>query len=152
MKRIFLTTVLLLVCVNYALSQQTTYSDSAKVEKLFDDYFREYIKLNPDEASQLGLPKEWGYDYDRGSFDDVSDVGIKANFELARKYLGEIGGIDVTKINWSQNIDLKILKWYLETQLEGEKFAYNRYFIDHLTGAHAQVTNVLTEYHTITDL
>jgi uncharacterized protein (DUF885 family) len=60
--------------------------------------------------------------------------------------------VDVTKISKSQNIDLKILKWYLETQLEGEKFAFHRYFIDHLSGAHSQVTNVLTEYHTITDL
>lgn len=152
MKQIFFVILLLLVCVNIAVGQQTTYPDSAKVEKLFDDYFREYIKLNPDEASQLGLPKVWGYDYDRGSFDDVSDTGIKANFELARKYLGEIGSVDITKINRSQNIDLKILKWYLETQLEGEKFAYHKYFIDHLTGAHAQVTNVLTEYHTIADL
>ena len=152
MKQILLTILFLLVCVNLAVGQQTTFSDSAKVEKLFDDYFREYIQLNPDEASQLGLPREWGYDYDRGSFDDVSDVGIKANFGLTRKYLAEIGRIDITGIDRSQNIDLRILKWYLETQLEGEKFVYHKYFIDHLTGAHAQVTNVLTEYHTIIDL
>ncbi|MFH1336356.1 MAG: DUF885 domain-containing protein, partial [Candidatus Zixiibacteriota bacterium] len=80
------------------------------------------------------------------------DAGIKANYDLDRKYLDEIRKIDATKINTSQNIDLKILKWYLETQLEGEKFAYHKYFIDHLTGAHSQVTNVLTEYHTIADL
>jgi uncharacterized protein (DUF885 family) len=152
MKQIFFVILLLLVCVNHAVSQQTTYPDSAKVEKLFDDYFREFIQLNPDEASQLGLPKEWGYDYDRGGFDNVSDVGIKANFDLYRKYLDEIKNIDTTRITKSQNIDLNILRLYLETQLEGEKFAYHRYFIDHLTGAHSQVTNVLTEYHTISDL
>ncbi|HEX7400854.1 MAG TPA: DUF885 family protein, partial [candidate division Zixibacteria bacterium] len=152
MKQILLTIFLLLICAPMALGQQTVYPDSAKVEKLFDDYFREYIKLNPDEASQLGLPREWGYEYDRGSFNDVSDVGIKANYDLDRKYLDEIRKIDTSKINASQNIDLKILKWYLETQLEGEKFAYDKYFIDHLTGAHSQVTNVLTEYHTISDL
>ncbi len=152
MKQILLTAFLLLFCVPVVLGQQIVYADSAKAEKLFDDYFREYIKLNPDEASPLGLPKEWGYEYDRGGFDDVSDVGIKANYDLDRKYLDEISKIDVTKINASQNIDLKILKWYLETHLEGEKFAYNRYFIDHLTEAHAQVTNILTEYHTIADL
>jgi len=152
MKQILLTIFLLLICAPMALGQQTVYPDSAKVEKLFDDYFREYIKLNPDEASQLGLPREWGYNYDRGGFNDVSDVGIKANYDLDRKYLDEIRKIDTSKINASQNIDLKILKWYLETQLEGEKFAYDKYFIDHLTGAHSQVTNVLTEYHTISDL
>jgi uncharacterized protein (DUF885 family) len=152
MKQILLTMFLLLICAPIALGQQNVFSDSTKVEKLFDDYFREYIKLNPDEAAQLGLPKEWGYEYDRGGFDDVSDVGIKANYDLDRKYLDEIKNIDASKIDASQNIDLKILKWYLDTHLEGEKFAYNRYFIDHLTGAHAQVTNVLTEYHTISDL
>ncbi|MFH1336919.1 MAG: hypothetical protein ABII96_10420, partial [Candidatus Zixiibacteriota bacterium] len=117
MKQILLPAFLLLICTPIVLSQQTVYSDSDKVEKLFDDYFREYIRLNPDEASQLGLPKEWGYDYDRGSFNDVSDAGIKANYDLYRKYLDEIRKIDITKIDKSQNIDLKILKWYLETQL-----------------------------------
>jgi len=152
MKQIFLTILLLLVCVNFAVGEQTTFPDSAKVEKLFDDYFREYIRLNPDEASQLGLPRKWGYDYDRGSFNDVSDVGIKANFRLTRKYLAEIGRVDITGLSRSQNINLKILKWYLETRLEGEKFVHHTYFIDFLFGAHAQVTNVLTEYHTVVNL
>jgi uncharacterized protein (DUF885 family) len=152
MKQIFLTTLLLLACASIAVSQQSIYPDSAKIEKLFDDYFREFIKLNPEEASQLGLPKEWGYYYDRAGFNDISDVGIKANYDLSRKYLAELKKIDPTKITSSQKVDARMLRWYLEALLEGEKFIDHRYYIDHLSGAHSQVTNVLTEYHTIGDL
>jgi len=152
MKQIFLTTLLLLVCANIAVSQQSIYPDSAKIEKLFDDYFREYIMLNPEEASQLGLPKEWGYYYNRSGFNDISDVGIKANYDLSKKYLDELKKIDPTKITNSHKVDAQMLRWYLETVLEGEKFIDHRYYIDHLSGAHSQVTNVLTEYHTIGDL
>src|SRR3989304_2460562 len=98
MKQTFLTTLLLLACANFAVSQKSIYPDSAKIEKLFDDYFREYIKLNPEEASMLGLPKEWGYYYDRAGFNDISDKSIKANYDLSRKYLDELKKIDPTKI------------------------------------------------------
>jgi len=152
MRIMFMVFMLLLAGANIAVSQPIVYPDSTKIEKLFDDYFREYIKLNPEEASQLGLPKDWGYYYDRTSFNDVSDEGIEANYNLFKKYLDELKKIDTTKITGSQNIDRKILVWFLATQLEGEKFALHRYYIDHLTGAHSQLTNVLTEYHTIGDL
>jgi uncharacterized protein (DUF885 family) len=152
MKQIFLVSLLILAGVSMAIGQEITNPDSAKIEKLFDDYFREYIKLNPEEASMLGLPKEWGYSYDRAGFNDVSDAGIKANYDLSRKYLDELKKIDPAKITNSQKVDVQMLVWYLETLLEGEKFIDHRYYIDHLSGAHSQVTNVLTEYHTIGDL
>jgi uncharacterized protein (DUF885 family) len=152
MKQMFLVSLLLLAGVSMAIGQEITHPDSAKIEKLFDDYFREYIRLNPEEASQLGLPKEWGYYYDRSGFNDISDAGIKANYDLSKKYLAELKKIDPTKITSSQNVDARMLGWYLETLLEGEKFIDHRYYIDHLSGAHSQVTNVLTEYHTIGDL
>jgi len=152
MKRVLFTSLLLLAGTNIAISQQIIYQDSAKIEKLFDDYFREYIRLNPEEASQLGLPKEWGYYYNRAGFNDISDAGIKANYDLSRKYLDELKRIDRAKITSSQKVDAQMLRWYLETSLEGEKFMDHRYYIDHLSGAHSQVTNVLTEYHTIGDI
>ncbi len=152
MKQMFLVSLLLLAGASMAIGQEITNQDSAKIEKLFDDYFREYIKLNPEEASQLGLPKEWGYYYNRAGFNDISEAGTKANYDLSKKYLDELKKIDPTKITSSQNVDVQMLRWYLETLLEGEKFSDHRYYIDHLSGAHSQVTNVLTEYHTIGDL
>jgi uncharacterized protein (DUF885 family) len=135
--------------ISAAASPQT---DSARVEKLFDNYLREYLKLNPEEASQLGLPKAGGYEFDRGGFDDGSDGGIKANLDLAEKYLKEFGSIDISKAAKSQIVDIKILIWLLKLQIEGRAFVDDAYAIDHLTGAFPKALNLMTEYHTIDNL
>jgi uncharacterized protein (DUF885 family) len=152
MKRIFLVSLLLLAGANVAFGQSTAYPDSAKIEKLFDDYFREYLILNPQKGSELGLSIESGYDFDRAALDDYSHAGIKANFDLTRKYLDELSKIDQNKITKSQSIDAKILTWFLEVQLEGEKFVDHKYYIDHLFGVHSQFVNLMTAYHTVGNL
>ena len=152
MKQMLLVSFLLLAVANTAVGQPVTYQDSAKIERLFDDYFREYLLLNPEKASELGLPKESGYAFDRGGLNDVSDAGLKADFDLARKYLSQLKEIDTTKITRSQNIDAKLLTWFLEVQLEGEKFVDHKYHIDHLFGVHSQMVNLMTVYHAIDDV
>jgi uncharacterized protein (DUF885 family) len=144
--------LVLLAALIIPVCQSAASQDSAKIDKLFDDYFREYLTLNPENGSQLGLPKESGYYFDRAGLNDASDAGIKANYDQARKYLSQLEAIDTTKITPSQNIDAKILTWFLEVQLEGEKFVDHRYQIDHLFGVHSQLVNLMTEYHTIDDL
>jgi uncharacterized protein (DUF885 family) len=151
MKRMFLP-LLLWAAASVLVCQSATNQESAKIDKLFDDYFREYIMLNPEEASQMGLPRGSGYNLDRAALDDVSDAGLQANFDLARKYLDRLQKIDSAGIPKSQGIDAEILSWFLKIQLEGEKFADHKYFIDHLFGVHGVLTNLMTAYHQISDL
>lgn len=152
MKRLVTVLLLVMAGVSPALAQSTAYPDSARIEKLFDGYFREYLMLNPEEASQLGLSRESGYEYNRSGWNDLSDAGLKAGFDLSGKYLDELGKIDHVKITKSQSVDAKILTWFLQVQLEGEKFLNHKYYIDHLFGVHNQLVNLMTTYHTIQDL
>ncbi|MGB7061918.1 MAG: DUF885 domain-containing protein [Candidatus Zixiibacteriota bacterium] len=152
MKHMFLACLLVLAGASVAFGQPTAYQDSAKIENLFDNYFREYLRLNPEKGTELGLPKESPYKFNRAGLNDVSPAGIKANYDLARKYLNQLKEIAPTKITRSQSIDAKILTWFLEIKLEEEKFADHKYQIDHLFGVHSQLTNLLTEYHTIEDI
>jgi len=151
MKRMFLP-LLLWAAASVLVCQSGTNQESAKIEKLFDGYFREYLTLNPEKGSELGLPRGSGYDFDRAGLDDVSDAGLQANFDLARKYLGQLREIDTTKVTRSENIDARILTWFLEVQLEGEKFLDHKYHIDHLFGVHSQMVNLMTAYHAIENL
>jgi uncharacterized protein (DUF885 family) len=152
MKQALLAAVLLLAATSMAIGQPVASQDSVKIERLFDNYFREYLRLNPEKGTELGLPKESKYRFDRAGLSDVSEASIKANYDLARKYLAQLKEIDATKITRSQNIDAKILTWFLEIQLKEEKFVDHKYQIDHLTGVHSQLTNLLTEYHTVEDV
>lgn len=152
MKHVLLICLFALTITSLAFGQPAAGSDSAEIEKLFDDYFREILTLNPERGTELGLPRESGFEYDRAGLDDYSDAGLRANFDLARKYLGELKKIDQTKISKSQSIDARILIWLLELQLEGEKFVDHKYYIDHLWGVHNQMTNLLTSYHSVENL
>lgn len=152
MKYLVLALLFLAPAMSAVLGQQTTAADSIRVEGLFDGYLREYLKLNPEKASKLGLPKSSGYEFNRGGLDDGSEVGIKANLSLAQKYLRGLESIDIGRVNKSQVVDLKILIWLLRLQLERRAFIDDFYAIDHLTGAFPKVLNLMTEYHTIADM
>jgi uncharacterized protein (DUF885 family) len=152
MKQLVPALLFLVTAMSAVLGQQNAAKDSVRVEGLFDGYVREYLKLNPEEATQLGLPGNSGYEFDRGGLDDGSEAGIGANMQLAQKYLRELEGIDIGKASKSQIVDLKILIWLLQLQLEGRAFIDDFYAIDHLTGAFPRMINLMTEYHTIADL
>ena len=152
MKHLILAFLFLVTAMSAVLGQQNVANDSIRVEGLFDGYVREYLKLNPEEASQLGLPRNSGYEFDRGGLDDGSAAGIRSNTQLARKYLQELEDIEIGEVSKSQIVDLKILIWLLQLQLEGQAFIDDLYAIDHLTGAFPKMINLMTEYHTIADL
>jgi uncharacterized protein (DUF885 family) len=144
--------LLLLAGAGFAMVRPASGQDSLKIENLFDNYVREYLRLNPEKGSELGLPKESRFHFRQENLNDRSDSGLKANYDLARKYLKQLREIDQDKITPSQRIDAKILTWFLEVQLEEEKFADHKYLIDHLFGIHSELTNLLTAYHTVEEL
>lgn len=144
--------LLFLATVSTVLGQQTVATDSVRVEGFFEGYLREYLKLNPEEAAQLGLPENSGYRHDRGGLDDGSEAGMRLSLQLAQKYLRELESVDIGKVGKSQVVDLRILIWLLRLQVEGWGFVDNSYAIDHLSGAFPKVLNLMTEYHAIDDL
>jgi len=142
----------LLAGAGLTLTQPASGQDSLKIENLFDNYVREYLRLNPEKGTELGLPKESRFRFRQENLNDRSDAGVRANYDLAGKYLKQLKEIDQDKITPSQRIDARILTWFLEIQLEEEKFADHKYLIDHLFGVHSELTNLLTAYHTVEEL
>jgi len=149
MKRLFISFLFLAAGAIAAFGQPAVNPDSTRIEEVFDQYFRDVIKLSPEAATQFGFPPESDYEYDLDGLDDISDTGLQASFNLARKYLGLLKGIDGARITPSQKTDAEILTWCLELQLEGEKFINHGYQIDHLFGIHSRLTGLLTASHTI---
>jgi uncharacterized protein (DUF885 family) len=141
--------IILFALSGITFAQTGSYADSAKIEQLFNNFYRDYIKLNPEDA--VGIPSEWGYQFDRAGWNDLSPAGIKANYDLFRKYLTELENLNQSAITPPQLIDSKILIWFLKTYIEGEKYLYHKYYLDYLFGVHAQITTVLTGYHTISN-
>lgn len=128
---------------------QTAANDSARLESAFDAYFRETLALCPEEAAELGLPREAGFAYSRDSWNDYTDKGIEAHYQLMDKYRRELKSINSAKLTPAQRVDRRSLLWLLETTLEGKKYWHHRGLLSHLYGAHMQVLGLLTDYHAV---
>src|SRR5687768_6605891 len=82
-----------------------------KFEALANEYIAEYLKMNPESATRLGEHK-----YDN-LLNDYSLAGIKRERALSEKYLKELGKILFEKLSRVNNIDARIMRHNLESNL-----------------------------------
>lgn len=93
----------------------------------------DYVRLNPESATQLG-----DHRFD-GQLTDYSAAGLKAATDMARKHIAALDAIDRSGLTGANRIDIQILKENLEYQIfsiEEEKQqetnprSYNQSFAD----------------------
>lgn len=93
----------------------------------------DYVRLNPESATQLG-----DHRFD-GQLTDYSAAGLKAATDVARKHLAELAAIDRSGLTGANRVDLQILQQNLEYQIftieeerpqETNPRSYNQSFAD----------------------
>jgi uncharacterized protein (DUF885 family) len=93
----------------------------------------DYVRLNPESATQLG-----DHRFD-GQLTDYSAAGLKAATDMARKHIAALDAIDRSGLTGANRVDIQILKENLEYQIfsiEEEKQqetnprSYNQSFAD----------------------
>ncbi len=98
-------------------SAVTSSADSAKLDRIFEEYFEAYLKLFPTFASEIG---------DR-RYDDQLEIAIGENHiagqkELAARTLAELDQVDPNHLDAQRQLSLSLLRYNLEDVLEGLKF------------------------------
>jgi uncharacterized protein (DUF885 family) len=83
----------------------------ASFETLAKACLDEYLRLNPEDATQLG-----DHRFD-GQLTDYSPAGIQAAVASAKKYLGALETIDAKELTGPNRVDARILKLKLESRL-----------------------------------
>ncbi len=121
----------------------------ASPDELFDRYFREIIVRNPDFAYALGFDESMGYSFPKDSLTDLSEESIQAEYRIARDCFDCLETFDPAAWDASQRLELSILRSYLATVLEGEKFEKHAYAVNPQFGIHTQIITTLIENHFI---
>ncbi|MRR09964.1 DUF885 family protein, partial [bacterium] len=124
---------------------------AAGIDTLFDNFFREWIAMNPDDASQFGLTPAMGYPYQKSDLTDGSERLVDRTYRYYRRYRDQLRRADARRLTPSQRQDAEILAWFLDHALRGERFRDHAPVINQMYGVHNALTNLLTEYHTITN-
>ena len=92
-------------------------AESARVQRIFDDYFEEYLKLNPVLATSIGDPR-----YNDRYVVSISPEVRAAGEKLERDYLARIGTIDRNLLSGQDLISYDVFKSARERAIEGFRF------------------------------
>lgn len=96
-----------------AFSRTTRKTSDEQFEELANKYIEELLRLNPEQATQLG---DHRFDARLG---DYSLAGVEKARALNRKYLKMLGAIPLARLSKVNSVDYRIMR----TQLEANLFA-----------------------------
>ncbi|UCF71096.1 MAG: DUF885 domain-containing protein [candidate division WOR-3 bacterium] len=122
------------------------------IEELFRNFVVQYVTLKPETGASLGLPKEWGIRLNNALLDDESDTTLHKIYEMYRKYKKWLTQFERSQLSRSQQIAVDVLTWFLDHEIDGERFRYHRYVISPLFSFHNSFLTLMTEHHTIETL
>ncbi len=150
MKKSIIAITILLIPIFIFTSQKGQENSDYNIEQLFDNYFHERLVIDPEFASEIGVTKSMGYNTDK--LTELSERTIDSMYNINKKYLLELKRIDEKELSESQKINVDILKWYLEDEMEWYKYRFHTYIVNHMFGFHNQLISLMTEYHRIEDI
>jgi len=122
------------------------------IEKLFDGFVQDYIRLSPEAGAELGLDGYKGLQVANDQLDDISIAGVDKIYNFYKKYKNLWDGYDPKLLTPSQRVSRDILLKGLDYELQGEKFRYHTYIINPGYGFHNRLTTLMTEHHKIRNL
>jgi uncharacterized protein (DUF885 family) len=129
--------------------------EAAKLNALFDAFFQEGLRLNPEGATQLGLDKDENADL-RAKLRDNSTAGIAAARALNNYQLVRLKTVDATKLSGLDRVNYDTVLYTREStaavqafDFGGNSYGPSPYVVSQLTGAYQSVPDFLDTKHKI---
>jgi uncharacterized protein (DUF885 family) len=130
-------------------------SDAAKLNALLDAFFEENLRLNPENATQLGLDKDKNADL-RGKLRDNSIAGIAAAKVSNESQLVQLRAIDAANLSGLDRVNYDTVLYTREStaavqafDFGGNSYGPSPYVVSQLTGAYQSVPDFLDTKHKI---
>jgi uncharacterized protein (DUF885 family) len=92
-------------------------AESVRLQRILDDYFEEYLKLNPILATSIGDPR-----YNDRYVVSISPAARAADEKLERDYLAHIGTVDRSRLSGQDLVSYDVFKSGREREIEGFRF------------------------------
>jgi uncharacterized protein (DUF885 family) len=126
-----------------------------KLNALFDKFFQEGLRRNPEGATQLGLDTGANADL-RSKLRDESAAGIAASKALNADQLARLKAFDTTKLSAADRLNYDTVLYTRESSAAvaafdfgGAGFGPSPYIVSQLTGAYQSVPDFLDTKHRI---
>ncbi|HEX2592489.1 MAG TPA: DUF885 family protein [Rhizomicrobium sp.] len=129
--------------------------EASKLNALFDAFFQENLRLNPEGATLLGLDKGANADL-RSKLSDESAAGVAAEKALNTDQLARLKTIDRAKLSGLDRVNYDTVLYTRESNAGVQAFDFggmghgpSPYVVSQLTGAYQSVPDFLDTKHKI---
>jgi len=119
------------------------------IRHFYDKVFFTFALQNPQMVSGMGLPVL--SDIYNDKLNDYSLKKDSADFEFLKKIITDLNKYDYDKQSASNKLNTDILRSYLSTQAEGEKFMYYGYPVNQMGGIQNGFPSFMESTHLIRD-
>src|SRR3954464_514951 len=105
-----------------------------RLDWFYEKVFAEFIFREPEILSSLGLVEQFGITSHNGKLGDESPAHQQAVLDLWKKDLAQLRQYPLDKQTPSQKLSTRILEWFIQDQVDGEKWQWHNYPVNQLFG------------------
>jgi uncharacterized protein (DUF885 family) len=113
--------------------------------------FIEFALDSPETLSAIGIAESFGWRRHNAHLDDLSIAKGDRDFVRLRRNLADLRAYDDSRLTPEQRLSNRVLDWFLQNQLDGERFRFHDYPVDQLWGVQNETPNFLINVHAIAD-
>jgi len=122
-----------------------------KLDHFYEKVFVSFMLDNPELLTMMGVAEQFGYRRHNAHLNDESVAKMDADFAAWRQNLEDLKAYDPTRQSADQQLSTRVLAWFIESQLEGERFKFHNYPVNQLFGVQSQTPDFLINQHRIED-
>jgi uncharacterized protein (DUF885 family) len=118
----------------------------------YEKSFIQFVLQDPELLTSLGMAEQFGYRRHNAHLSDASTARVTRTFNEWRQILADLKAYDIASQTTEQQLSTRVLSWYVESTLEGEKYAFHDYPVNQLFGVQNGTPDFLINQHRIADL
>lgn len=115
------------------------------IRHFYDRLFIELALASPELVTQLGVPVL--YDWSKDELADVSDEAQWEEFNTFKEDYETLMSYDFESQSAANQLNTKILGYFMESQIEGEPYFYHDYPVNQMFGVQSQLPSMMESSH-----
>ena len=115
------------------------------IRHFYDKVFIEIALDDPELVTSMGIP--FLYDRSKGDLTDVSDARQRADIEDLKEKYNTLISYNYERQSPDNQLNTNILKWFMESQIEGIPFMYHGYPVNQMFGQQSNLPSFLENSH-----
>ena len=115
------------------------------IRHFYDRVFLEVAISNPELVTSMGIPVL--YDFTKDELANVSDEKQWEDFNRVKANLATLRSYDFDRQSEENQLNTKILEWFLAKQVEGEPYFYYGYPVNQMFGVQSNLPSMMENSH-----